>query len=135
MLRSKLCRLHDATTEQMERMQECPHDPGGYFIIKGTEKVLLMQEQLSNNRIIVEMDPKKLVQAVVTSSTADNKSRTVVCFKSELSGLFVKHSAFTELIPAVIMLRAMGMESDQEIVSGRGNLGSSIGAYEKAVMR
>ncbi|KAF4694936.1 DNA-directed RNA polymerase III subunit RPC2 [Perkinsus olseni] len=116
MLRSKLCRLHDATTEQMERMQECPHDPGGYFIIKGTEKVLLMQEQLSNNRIIVEMDAKKMVQAVVTSSTADNKSRTVVCFKSELSGLFVKHSAFTELIPAVIMLRAMGMESDQEIV-------------------
>ncbi|KAF4671681.1 DNA-directed RNA polymerase III subunit RPC2 [Perkinsus chesapeaki] len=116
MLRSKLCRLHDATTEQMERMQECPHDPGGYFIIKGTEKVLLMQEQLSNNRIIVETDSKKMIQAVVTSSTADNKSRTVVCFKSDLSGLYVKHSAFTELIPAVIMLRAMGMESDQEIV-------------------
>lgn len=55
-----------------------------------------------------------------------------MCFKSELSGLFVKHSAFTELIPAVIMLRAMGMESDQEIVGGRGNLGSSIVAYEKS---
>ena len=38
----------------------------------------MMQEQLSNNRIIAELDQKKQVQAVCTSSTADNKSRTVV---------------------------------------------------------
>lgn len=39
---------------------------GGYFIIKGTEKVILIQEQLSKNRIIVEGDKKGLVQAYVT---------------------------------------------------------------------
>ena len=32
------------------RMQECPHDPGGYFVVRGTEKVILIQEQMSRNR-------------------------------------------------------------------------------------
>jgi DNA-directed RNA polymerase beta subunit len=39
-----------------------------YFITKGTEKVILVQEQLSKNRIIVETDPVKgVVQASCTS--------------------------------------------------------------------
>jgi DNA-directed RNA polymerase III subunit RPC2 len=40
----------------MAALGECPLDPGGYFVIRGTEKVILIQEQLSKNRIIVEMD-------------------------------------------------------------------------------
>jgi hypothetical protein len=31
-------------------LQECPHDPGGYFVVRGTEKVILIQEQMSRNR-------------------------------------------------------------------------------------
>lgn len=51
----------------MTVLNECPLDPGGYFIVNGTEKVILVQEQLSKNRIIVETDPKKeIVQASVT---------------------------------------------------------------------
>ena len=38
---------------------------GGYFIIKGTEKVILIQEQLSKNRIIVKGDKKGLIQVYV----------------------------------------------------------------------
>jgi DNA-directed RNA polymerase beta subunit len=52
-------------------MSECPLDPGGYFVVKGTEKVILVQEQLSKNRIIVETDPVKgVVQASCTSYVA-----------------------------------------------------------------
>ena len=40
------------------QLQECPYDPGGYFIVKGVEKAILIQEQLSKNRIIVELDAK-----------------------------------------------------------------------------
>ena len=118
MLQSKFCRLSGKSHAELAKLNECPYDPGGYFIIKGSEKVLLMQEQLNNNRIIVEEDTKKLVQAVVTSSTADNKSRTVVCQVPSVNkaGLYCKHSAFGENIPVIIMLKAMGMESDQEIV-------------------
>ena len=39
---------------------------GGYFVVKGTEKVVLVQEQLNKNRVIVEVDRKNQVGASVT---------------------------------------------------------------------
>eukprot|EP00954_Amorphochlora_amoebiformis_P026518 1379749-Amorphochlora_amoeboformis.AAC.2 len=47
-----------ATKEELAALQECPFDPGGYFIVRGVEKVILIQEQLSKNRIIMELDRK-----------------------------------------------------------------------------
>lgn len=68
MLRSSKCVLTGRNEAQLARMTECPLDPGGYFVVKGTEKVILVQEQLSKNRIIVETDPVKgVVQASCTS--------------------------------------------------------------------
>lgn len=67
MLRSSKCVLANKSPVEMTVQNECPLDPGGYFIVNGTEKVILVQEQLSKNRIIVETDPKKeIVQASVT---------------------------------------------------------------------
>ena len=54
MLGASNCWLKDMTHEQLARVKECPYDPRGYFIIKGVEKVLLIQEQMSKNRIIIE---------------------------------------------------------------------------------
>jgi DNA-directed RNA polymerase III subunit RPC2 len=69
MLRSSKCVLANKSPAEMTVLNECPLDPGGYFIVNGTEKVILVQEQLSKNRIIVETDPKKeIVQASVTRS-------------------------------------------------------------------
>lgn len=68
MLRSNKCVLTGKDDAELSRMNECPLDPGGYFVVKGTEKVILVQEQLSKNRIIVETDPTKgVVQASCTS--------------------------------------------------------------------
>jgi len=47
MLRSQKCILHGKSEAELAALKECAYDPGGYFIIKGTEKVILMQEQLS----------------------------------------------------------------------------------------
>ena len=70
MLRSSRCRLAAMNDREMARMNECALDPGGYFIVNGTEKVILVQEQLSKNRVIVEADPKKgVVSASVTRYT------------------------------------------------------------------
>ncbi len=67
MLRSSKCLLAGKNDREMANMNECALDPGGYFIVNGTEKVILVQEQLSKNRVIVETDPKKgIVSASVT---------------------------------------------------------------------
>ena len=67
MLRSSKCVLAGQSEGEMARLKECPLDPGGYFIVNGAEKVILVQEQLSKNRVIVEADPRKeTVQASVT---------------------------------------------------------------------
>ena len=47
MLRSEKCVLNGKTDAQLAELKECMYDPGGYFVVKGTEKVILMHEQLS----------------------------------------------------------------------------------------
>ena len=66
MLRSSNCVLTGKTQAEMAQLNECPMDPGGYFIVRGTEKVILIQEQLSKNRMIVDTDSKGNVQCSVT---------------------------------------------------------------------
>lgn len=50
MLRSEKCVLHGKNPLELAALKECEYDPGGYFIVKGTEKVILMHEQLSKAR-------------------------------------------------------------------------------------
>ncbi|EJU00374.1 subunit of DNA dependent RNA-polymerase [Dacryopinax primogenitus] len=115
MLRSNKCVLTGKSEAELARMQECPLDPGGYFVVKGTEKVILVQEQLSKNRIIVETDPSKgVVMASVTSSTHERKSKTYVLTKK--NKIYLKHNSVTEDIPICIVLKAVGVQSDKEIL-------------------
>jgi DNA-directed RNA polymerase III subunit RPC2 len=115
MLRSNRCRLSGANDAQMEAMNECPLDPGGYFVVHGTEKVILIQEQLSKNRVIVEADERnKVITASVTSSTHERKSKTYVTMKKER--IVLNHNSLVEPIPIVVVLKALGGLSDLEIM-------------------
>lgn len=115
MLRLNKCILDGISDKRMAALEECPIDPGGYFIVNGTEKVILVQEQLSKNRIIVEADEKKgLVQASVTSSTHERKSKTYVISKNEK--IYLKHNSIAEDVPIVIALKAAGILLDLEVL-------------------
>lgn len=115
MLGASNCWLSKMDHDQLaSEAKECPYDPRGYFVIKGVEKVILIQEQMAKNRIIIEVEPKyHSLCAQVTSSTYEKKSRTTVIFKN--GRFYLKHNLFAEDIPAVIAFKAMGMECDQEI--------------------
>ncbi|PHU06115.1 DNA-directed RNA polymerase III subunit RPC2 [Capsicum chinense] len=114
MLRSSCCVLYGKDEDELARLGECPLDPGGYFVIKGTEKVILIQEQLSKNRIIIDTDEKGCVQASVTSSTEKTKSKTII--KMEKEKIYLELNMLKTKVPIMVVMKAMGMESDQEVV-------------------
>ncbi len=127
MLGSCKCILKGKSNAELAKLKECPYDPGGYFIIKGVEKVILMQEQLSKNRVIIELDGKGNVNATITSSTHDRKSRCSIFYKD--GKCYLKHNTLGDDIPIVIILKAMGLESDQEIVELVGTEDSILNAF------
>ncbi|GLH02785.1 DNA-directed RNA polymerase I subunit RPA2 [Gryllus bimaculatus] len=89
MLRSSNCVLTGRSFSELAKMNECPHDPGGYFVVKG-------QEKMSRNRIIVEEDSKGNIQCQVTSSTQEKKSRTNVVVKN--GKFYLRHNTLTDEI-------------------------------------
>ncbi|MEW5318773.1 MAG: hypothetical protein WDW38_009966 [Sanguina aurantia] len=95
MLRSDRCVLRGKDHAHLYKLGECPLDPGGYFIVKGTEKVILIQEQLSKNRIIIDTDHHGEIMASVTSSTHERKSKTNIVMNK--GKFFLKHNAFQHM--------------------------------------
>ncbi|XP_023756456.1 DNA-directed RNA polymerase III subunit 2-like [Lactuca sativa] len=118
MLKSNKCVLYGKDEDELAKVGECPLDPGGYFVVKGNEKVILIQEQLSKNRIIIDTDKKGCIQASVVSSTATTKSKTTIVMEKEKIYLIL--NSFTSKVPIMAVMKAMGMESDQEVVQMLG---------------
>ena len=114
MLKSNNCVLHGKTAAEMAKLNECPLDPGGYFVVRGTEKVILMQEQHSRNRIICDMDPKGNPTCSVTSMTYEKKTRTAVSLVH--SNFVVRSNVFAEDVPFAIMMKAFGIECENFLV-------------------
>eukprot|EP01052_Picozoa_sp_SAG31_P054234 SAG31_NODE_14323_length_814_cov_0.720280_1_plen_192_part_10 len=114
MLRSSHCVLKGKDEAGLAKLKECPYDSGGYFVVKGTEKVVLIQEQLSKNRILVETGGKGDLTASVTSSTHTVKTRTALIIKN--GQIKIKQNSLAEEIPVTVVMKAMGVETDLEIV-------------------
>ena len=115
MLGSNHCHLKGKNFKELTALKECPYDPRGYFIINGVEKIMLIQEQMSQNRIIIEWDNKRQnLTSNVTSYSQDTKSRTSVIFKNKI--FYVMHNSFKNGINLIIIFKALNILSDQEII-------------------
>jgi len=106
MLRSDRCRLSKKTPKEIVEMGECPLDPGGYFIIRGTEKVILIQEQMSKNRIIVDQDRQGGITASVASTTQERRTKTNVQY-NKAKKVVLKHNSFTSDIPICVVIKVI----------------------------
>ncbi|MDC1419304.1 DNA-directed RNA polymerase subunit B [Euryarchaeota archaeon] len=139
MVRSARCNLHannidsnrklspDTSPEDAEqyvkllrKFGEDPVDPGGYFIINGTERVLISMEDLAPNRVTVERNKKYAHDTEVAKifSQKDGVRKPLNVEKRRDGMLMVKiPSAGTTAIPVVLLMRALGMSNDREIFS------------------
>ncbi|MBS3814944.1 MAG: DNA-directed RNA polymerase subunit B [Hadesarchaea archaeon] len=116
MLRSNICSLNGLSEEEQVNVGEDPLDPGGYFIVNGTERVLVTQEDLAANKILVERGGRGSTEvAKIFSSRRGFRALAVVERKKDAL-IHVSLPAVPGRIPFVIMMRALGLESDKEIV-------------------
>jgi len=118
MLRSEKCLLSGMSTEQLIKHGEDPKDPGGYFIINGSERVLVTQEDLAPNRILIEEASKSSSYTHIAKvfSTSRGFRAPVTIERKRTGELRVSFPSVPGKIPLAILLKALGLESDREIV-------------------
>ena len=119
MVKSDLCQLSKMTKEQLVMSGEDPNDPGGYFIINGSERVIVGLEDLSPNKILVDLEKVGAVstyKARVYSSVVGYRSKMEVTLKQDGS-INVKVPSCPIDIPFVIIMRALGFKSDKDIAN------------------
>ncbi|HKW43395.1 MAG TPA: DNA-directed RNA polymerase subunit B [Thermoplasmata archaeon] len=129
MVKSKRCLLYkenmetegELTLDEYRRklieLGEDPFDPGGYFIIGGTERALISLEDLAPNRVLVEFNERygrKVEVAKVFSQKEGYRALTLMEKKKD-GQLIVSVPTASGQIPLIILMKALGMEKDEEI--------------------
>ena len=102
----------------LQKTGEDPLDPGGYFIINGTERVLISVEDLAPNRVTVELNKRytKHTEVAKIFSQRDGVRKPLTVEKRRDGMLLAKIStAGMTPIPVVLLMRALGIDEDQEI--------------------
>lgn len=118
MIKSVLDPISRMSVEELLEAGEDPYDPGGYFIINGSEKVIVAQEDLAVNRIIVtpaRAGTTKITHTAKVVSTVLGIRRQVIVDRMSDGSLEVSLSRIRSKIPFVILMMALGLEKDAEI--------------------
>ena len=130
MLKSKYCLLKDLGEQELHNWNECPYDQGGYFIINGSEKVLIAQERSAANivQVFKKSDGKTPYVAEIRSAV-EKGSRLISSMQIKLHskgegskggfGQTIKSTLpyIKSEIPIAIVFRALGVVSDEDILN------------------
>lgn len=124
MVRSRMCNTHGLSKEQLVDNYMDPLDPGGYFIIKGNERVMVMAEDLAENQPFVETDSRGNLFLKLFSSKGTYRIPTTI--NEDKKGILnVTFGKFKD-IPIVIMLKALGMIKESDIAKNIGKETDSL---------
>ena len=115
MLKSKWCHLHNMGRNELIEKGEDPDEPGGYFIINGTEKVLITIEDLASNKFLVEEDATGTSQFVGKLFSEYGSFKIPHTMEKLKDGLFYITFTRVKRIPALVLIKALGMLKDEEI--------------------
>ena len=115
MVKSKYCHLYNLNKESLVKSREDPNDPGGYFIINGNEKVLIMVEDLASNKFFVE--PQKVGPSRYTAKIYSEKGTYRIPHTIEQMKNGTLYISFTRFkrIPITAFIKALGLFKDQDI--------------------
>ena len=113
MVGSKVCNIHGMKPEELVDNYIDPMDPGGYFIIKGNERVMVMAEDLAENQPFIENDSKGVLNLKLFSSKGTYRIPTYI--KEDKEGIFEMSFSRFKGLPVVVVLKALGLLKESEI--------------------
>ncbi|OCH86056.1 DNA-directed RNA polymerase II, subunit 2 [Obba rivulosa] len=128
MLRSTFCILHNVQDSELYDLNECPYDSGGYFIINGSEKVLIAQERMATNHVYVfaKAQPSPISFLAEIRSAVERGGKTISQFQVKLYHRNQERSLGNVMkatipyikvdIPIWVVFRALGVISDRDIL-------------------
>ena len=124
MVGSKVCNTSGLSKDELIKNYNDPMDLGGYFIINGNERVMIMSEDLAENQPFIEQNAKGNLHLRIFSSKGTYRIPTTIAESKE--GIFdVSFSRFRDL-PAVVILKALGMVKEAEIAKFIGKETDSV---------
>jgi DNA-directed RNA polymerase II subunit RPB2 len=126
MVKSNFCSLTNTSGRTQSELGECEYEKGGYFIVKGSEKVLICQERKCENKILAFTHNKTQTAysntvevASVPEKQAFVRSTQMKLYKKSGNGtiqVFIQRFKNDAPIPLFIVFRALGVTSDREIM-------------------
>jgi len=125
MVKSRACNLDGMSEEDLIKNYIDPKDQGGYFLINGNERVMVMAEDLASNQTFVEF--QKVKQRLMLRLFSQRGAYKIpISLVENAHGIMdVSFSRFRD-IPAVVLLKALGLTSDAEIAKLIGEQSDSL---------
>jgi len=126
MIQSDLCILNGLDRNVRFYMGECKNDKGGYFIIDGKEKCILGQEKFADNMLYLRDKGNELYShSAEIRSVSEDASKPVRTFSIKIvtptttltnNNIVVIVPNVRKPVPLFILMRALGVESDRDII-------------------
>jgi DNA-directed RNA polymerase subunit B len=132
-VRSKICNSHGQNKDELRANFMDPLDPGGYFIVNGNERVIVMAEDLAPNQSFIEEGRRGLTLRMF-SQRGPYRIPTTIAETSE--GILDVSFSRLKNIPAIVLLKALGMTTEADIAKQIGKQDDTIivNLYEYATM-
>jgi len=111
-VKSNVCNIAGKTLEELEKLYIDPLDTGGYFIINGNERVMVMTEDLAENQPFIEKSKGKLMLRLFSRR---GSYRIPIAITDTNEGIVELSFSRFKNIPAVIMLKALGLIKESDI--------------------
>lgn len=122
MLHSRYCLLNGKPKEFLRQAGECPHDQGGYFVVGGSEKIIVSrQEQAFNTLYISKKDRDPLLMTFASIASLNPETRgTKYCAFAHMRKTNVIMASLPYIrkpINVFVLFRALGIQSDEAIMN------------------
>lgn len=135
MLHSRYCLLNSKPVSVLREMGECPQDQGGYFIVGGSEKVLITRQEGAFNTLYISPQPNDdkilFYSSMKCLNTTTREVRSIAFYwtRERTVKLPIKKTTryypslmevsipfIRKPVPLFVLFRALGVQTDKAIM-------------------